>query len=689
MPAIIESTPMKRLTAVAVACAALFANAAEPETPLTKLPYTPGLDVSAMDRSVDPCVDFYQYSCGGWMKNNPIPSDQPSWDVYGKLAQENQRFLWGILDELAKKTQGRNANQQRIGDYFAACMDEDAVEKLGASPLKPRLDAIDAMKSKAELPALIARLHLATGDSGFLFGFGSNQDFADSTSVIAFAVHGGQGLPDKDYYLKDDPKQREIRDKYVAHVTKMFELIGDSPEAAKRNAAKVMEIETALAKASLSRVDRRDPHKLFHKMDRKGLRELTPGFDWNVYLKTLGVDRVQKFNVTQPEFYKGLEAQLASQSLEDIKVFLRWQAAHSSAAFLSKAFVNETFEFFSKTLRGVPELKPRWKRCVALVDGQLGEALGQEFVRRTFGPETKAKALRMTKQIEEAMRRDIDELPWMTPATKAKAHEKLKVIANKIGYPDKWRDYSSIAVKRGDFFGNVERAQRFESRRDLNKIGKPLDRKEWYMTPPSVNAYFDSQMNDINFPAGVLQPPLFDPKMDDAPNYGNTGATIGHELTHGFDDQGRKFDAKGNLEDWWTEADDKAFTERAKCIQDQYSQYVIVDDIKINGELTLGEDVADLGGIILAWMAWKQEVAGKKLEDRDGLTPEQRFFVGYSQWSCSNDRPENMRLKAQTDPHSPPKYRTNGLMVNLPEFQKAFSCKAGQPMVAEKRCRVW
>src|SRR4029079_12665129 len=385
------------------------------------------------------CVDFYQFSCGGWMKNNPIPSDQASWDVYDKLAQENQRFLWGILYELAKKKQGRTPTQQKIGDYFAACMDEEAVEKRGAHPLKAYFDVIDGMKSKADLAAALARLHLATGDSGLAFGLGSNQDFGASSAVIALAGHGGQGLPDRDYYLKEDAKQKEIREKYVAHVTKMFELTGDTPEAAQRNAAKVMEIETALATASLSRVDRRDPYKLFHKMDRKGLAQLTPGFDWNVYLKTLGIERVQSFNVTQPEFYKALEAQIASRSLEDIKVYLRWHATHAAAAYLSKPFVNETFEFFSKTLRGVPELKPRWKRCVALVDAQLGEALGQEFVRRTFGPDTKAKAVRMTKQIEAAMGRDIDELPWMTPATKAKAHEKLKSIVNKIGYRDTQR----------------------------------------------------------------------------------------------------------------------------------------------------------------------------------------------------------------------------------------------------------
>ena len=680
---------MKKTFSMTFALVASFALAAEPETPLTQLPYTPGLDVSAMDRTADPCTDFYQFSCGGWMKMNPIPGDQPSWDVYGKLAQENQRYLWGILDELAKKTTGRNANQQKIGDHFAACMDEAAAEKRGAAPLKPYFAAIDGMVSKRDLPATLAHLHLATGDSGLFFGFGSNQDFENSTQVIAFAGHGGLGLPDRDYYLKDDEKSKDIRAKYLAHVTRMFELLGDPAETAKRNAAKVMEIELALAAASLSRVDRRDPYKIFHKMDLKKLRALTPAFDWNPYLKTLGAERVATFNVTQPEFYKALDRQIASLDLADIKVYLRWHTAHAAAPYLSANFVTETFEFFSKTLRGIPEMKPRWKRCVALVDGQLGEALGQEFVRRTFGPEVKRKALRMTHQIEEAMREDIQALPWMTPATKAKALEKLKAIVNKIGYPDKWRDYSSVVVKRDDFFGNVERAQRFESRRDLAKIGRPLDRKEWYMTPPAVNAYFDPQMNDINFPAGVLQPPLFDPKMDDAPNYGNTGATIGHELTHGFDDQGRKFDAKGNLKDWWSKEDDAAFTERAKCIQDQYSKYVIVDDIRINGELTLGEDVADLGGVILAWMAWKKETAGKKLEDRDGLTPEQRFFVGYSQWSCANDRPENMRLKALTDPHSPPKYRTNGLVVNLPEFQKAFNCKAGQAMVAENRCRVW
>lgn len=677
------------LVGFAVAGTPAMAQAPGADQPTTTFPYTPGLDINAMDKSADPCVDFYQYTCGGWMKNNPIPADQPRWSVYGKLAQDNQRYLWGILDSLAKSTQGRNSRQQKLGDYFGACMNEPAVEKLGARPLQPALDKINAMKSSRDLPAVLANLHFATADAGFFFGFGSNQDFADSSKVIAFATSGGLSLPDRDYYLKTEDKSREIREKFVAHVARMFELLGDNAEAAKRNAGKVMEVETALAQASLSRVDRRDPYKLFHKVDAKGLKALTPAFDWSVYLKAVGLASFNAFNVTEPEFYKALNAQWQTLGLDDIKTYLRWHLVHASAPYLSAAFVNEDFNFFSKTLRGVPELKPRWKRCVALVDGQLGEALGQEFVSRAFSPELKKKALHMTRQIEQAMEADIRQLEWMSPATKQKALEKLHSIVNKIGYPDKWRDYTSMRVKPDDFMGNVQRGNQFESKRDIRKIGKPLDRGEWFMTPPSVNAYYNAQTNDINFPAGVLQPPLYDPKMVDAPNYGNTGGTIGHELTHGFDDEGRKFDARGNLKEWWTEKDAKEFEERAQCIVDQYAQYTIVDDIKINSKLTLGEDIADLGGLVLGWMAWQSQIAHARPESREGFTPEQRFFIGYAQWACENSRPEDLRDSALTNPHSPGKYRVNGLMVNMPEFERAFSCKAGQPMVREKRCRVW
>ena len=687
-----DTASIPNLFPIAFAVLILSATASyaePPETPLDRLPYTPGLDVAAMDRSADPCVDFYRYACGGWQAANPIPPDQASWDVYRKMAEGNERFLWGILDADAKPATRRDATQAKIGDYFAACMDEAGVEAGGNAPLAPYLDRIAALDSKLGLAPLLAELHLATGDSGLLFGFGSGQDYADATRVIAFASAGGLGLPDRDYSTKDDERSNEIRAKYVGHVARTFALLGDAPATAKPEADDVMRIETALAKATLTRVDERDPYKLFHKMDREKLARLTPAFDWDAYLRGIGLAKLDTFNVTQPAFFEALERVLETESLASLRTYLRWHMAHDAAPYLGKAMVGESFDFYSRTLRGVPQLRPRWKRCVAMVDGQLGEALGKEYVRRAFSPELKAKALHMTKRIEQAMREDLESLDWMSAPTKREALAKLSTLVNKIGYPAKWRDYSSVTVKRDDFFGNVVRAQRFETRRDLAKIGKPLDRGEWYMTPPTVNAYYDPQMNDINFPAGVLQPPLFDARMDDAPNYGDTGGTIGHELTHGFDDEGRKFDSKGNLRDWWTEADAKAFEERAQCIVDQYANYVVVDDIRINSKLTQGEDIADLGGLLLAWTAWKAETATKNLEPRDALTPEQRFFVGYAQWACQNDRPENQRLKAITDPHSPAKYRVNGLVVNMPQFAAAFSCKPGQPMTSAKRCRVW
>jgi endothelin-converting enzyme/putative endopeptidase len=674
--------------------AATAAPAAAPapaptDTPLTSFPYTPGLDVTSMDRTADPCNDFYQYTCGGWMKNNPIPPDQARWSVYGKLYQDNQRFLWGILDGLAKNTADRNPTQAQIGDFFAACMSEDAVEKLGATPTNQYLASIDAITDKKDLPALMARLHASLGGRGFLMAFSSQQDFADANSVIAGAGAGGLSLPDRDYYLKDDDKSKEIRAKYVAHVQRMFELRGDSPELAAKEAARVMVVETALATASLTRVERRDPHKLFHKMSRAELQALTPNFDWTAYMTAMGVGDVQVINVTEPAFYKAVDARIADADLDALKSYLRWHVLHALAPYMSRDFVTADFDFFSKTLRGVPMQKPRWKTCVALVDNELGEALGQEFVSRAFSPDLKERTLHMTTQIEKAMEDDIRSLSWMDDETKAKALEKLHAIVNKIGYPDRWRDYSSVRVDRGDFVGNVQRADMFEIKRQLDKIGQPLDRAEWGMTPPTVNAYFDPQMNDINFPAGVLQPPLYDPRMDDAPNYGNTGGTIGHELTHGFDDEGRQFDAGGNLKDWWSKSSGDAFKSRAACIVNQYSGYTIVDQIKINGQLTQGEDIADLGGLMLAMVAWKAETAGKPLTDRDGLTPEQRFFVGYAQWACENNRPESLRVDAVTNPHSPGRYRVNGLMVNMPEFQSAFKCKAGSAMVSKDPCRVW
>jgi putative endopeptidase len=663
--------------------------AAQPERPLASFPYTPSLEPRFMDRAVDPCVDFYRYACGNWIKQNPIPADQAMWNVYAKLHDDNLRFLWGLLEEAARPDPGRNANQQKIGDYFEACMDEEAVEKAGAAPLRKNLDAIAALRSLKELPALVAQLQLATRGDSMMFGFGSNQDFADSSRVIAFADAGGLGLPDRDYYVKTDAKSQETRAKYLEHVRKMLELLGDSPAAAAKGANTVMAIETALAKASLTRVERRDPYKLFHKYTRSQLTALTPNFGWAGHLAAAGMPALEEFNVTQPAFYKELNAQLKARPLDDWKVYLRWQLAHARARYLSGAFEREDFNFYGAHLRGVKQMKPRWKRCVEYVDRDLGEALGQEFVRKTYGPDTKARALAMTREIQKAMEVDLHELAWMGEETKKQALAKLHGMVDKIGYPDKWRDYSSLDIVRGDFAGNVDRATRFESRRQLAKIGKPLDRGEWQMTPPTVNAYYDPQMNDINFPAGVLQPPLFDPKLDDAPNYGNTGGTIGHELTHGFDDEGRQFDAKGNLKDWWTKNDAAEFEKRAACISDQYSHYTVVDDIKINGKLTLGEDTADLGGELLAYMAWKNATRGQNLKSIDGLTPEQRFFVGFAQWACGDERVEIKRMNAITNPHSPDEYRINGVVSNMPQFKEAFACKPGQPMVRDPVCRVW
>ena len=681
---------MRNLAPLLLAISVGTAFAQTPDAPLTALPYTPGLDVTSMDKSADPCQDFYQYSCGGWMRNNPIPADQSAWSVYGKAAQDNQRYLWGILATLAKGGPERNAAQQKIGDYFAACMDEKAANERGAAPAQPYLDLIGGMTSKQDVPRVLAKLHLNIANS-MLFGFTSSQDLGDSSQVIAYADTADAGLPDRDYYLKTDAKSKTMRAKYAEHIARTLELVGDTPQAARRAAASVLRLETALARASLSRVDQRDPYKLFHKTSLKGLQAMTPGFAWKDYLAAMELDGLDFFNVSQPAYMRALDKGVRTMSLDDIKAYLRWHTLRAMASHMSEPFVSENFGFYQKTLLGVPEQKPRWKRCVQLVDQQLGEALGQEFVSRAFSPELKEKTLHMTRQIEAAMERDIESLTWMSAPTKARAREKLHAVANKIGYPDTWRDYGAYTVSREDFAGNVVRGTAFEVRRMLNKIGKPLDRAEWGMTPPTVNAYYDPQMNDINFPAGVLQPPLYDARMDDAPNYGNTGGTIGHELIHGFDDEGRQFDARGNLKDWWARQDAKAFNQRAQCIVDQYAQYTVVDDIKINSKLTLGEDAADLGGLVLAWMAWKTEIAGKVLEQRDGLTPEQRFFVGTAQWTCQNERPESLRVTAKTDPHSPGKFRINGVVVNMPEFAKAFSCKPGQAMVKpkEKVCRVW
>jgi putative endopeptidase len=647
--------------------------------------HPPVLDVTSMDTTVDPCTDFFTYSCGGWLKKNPIPPDRTSWGATNKLWENNKVLLREILEQAAAGGPSREPAKQKIGDYYAACMDEKAIETAGATPLKDGLEQIGRMRSKAD----IAKVTAGMPGLNVPFAFQSDQDYKNSSLVIAEVDQGGLGLPDRDYYLKTDAKSVELRQAYVAHVQKMFELLGDAPGLAASEAQTVLRIETALAKGSLTQVERRDPKSLYHKMTQRELAALSPSFRWKGYFSRAGQPGLQSLNVMAPDFFKTIDATLKKEDLESWKAYLRWHLADANAPYLSSTFVDADFDFFGKTLTGAQQLQPRWKRCVNYVDNDLGEALGEAYVQRAFPPEAKRRAQKMVKQIEDAMQQDIDGLPWMSPATKEQALEKLHTLANKIGYPDRWRDYSTLTIARDDYMGNVLRARAFEFKRRIAKIGKPVDRGEWDMTPPTVNAYYNPQINDINFPAGILQPPLFDPSADDAPNYGDTGATIGHELTHGFDDEGRQFDAQGNLRDWWTPEDGKQFDQRASCISDQYSQYVAVDDIKINGQLTMGENVADLGGLMLAYMAWKSETRGQKLESIDGFTPEQRFFIGYGQGWCADTRDETKRLYATIDPHSPDKYRANGVVSNSPEFQQAFQCKAGSAMVREKRCRVW
>ncbi len=671
-------------------CSAL---AAEPgrDTPLPTLPYTPGLDPSLMDRSVDPCVDFYAFSCGGWQRQNPIPPDQASWSVYGKLQEEIQRHLWGLLQTASDPSSARSPVQAEIGDYFAACMDEARVDALGSKPVEPALAALAKVEDRRGLATWLAEQHSASGTEELLFAFGSQQDALDATRFIAAAWSGGLGLPDRADYLDPDAKSKELRSKYLEHVVRTLQLLGDDAATAKATAKKVMDIETALARATLTRVERRDPYKVFHRVQVAELERLAPAFDWKAYLAGMGIPDTQVLNASQPGFFKGMSTELKRRPLADWKLYFRWHLVNSQAPYLSRAFVDEDFAFNHKVLQGTEALAPRWKRCVRWVDRDLGEALGQVFVQKNFSPELKQKTQEMVQQIEREMEADIRTLDWMSQATKQRALEKSAAMANKIGYPDRWRDYSSIRLARDDFQGNVARSARFETARQLGKIGKPVDRGEWDITPQTVDAYYSATMNDMNFPAAVLLPPLYDPKMDAAPGYGDTGGTIGHELTHGFDDEGRKYDAKGNLKDWWTQEDAAEFTRRAACVSDQYSSYIAIDDVHVNGKLTLGEDVADLGGLILAYRAWRGATANQRLMPVDGLTPDQRFFVGNAQWACANIRPEAMRLRVRINPHSPPKYRVNGLVVNMPEFGQAFSCKPGAPMTkpAEKVCKVW
>ena len=673
------------------ALAAVASLQAGDDSPTAELPYSPSLNPGSMDRGADPCENFYQYACGGWIENNPIPPDQSRWSTYGKTYVDNQRYLWGILEDVSQNRPGRTETQQLIGDYFAACMNVDVIDELGVTPLQAEWRAIDALDSKQQLGQLLGYLIKRTDSSAFFFGIGAQQDAKESETMIGAIFAGGLGLPERDYYLGDDAKKEETRREYLSHLAKTFQLTGVPEAEAKAHAAVVMRIETALAKASLSAVERRDPNKLYHRKTLAELKAMAPAVDWDAVFAVNGLKPEPWLNASQTAYIAEMQSVIERETLSDLQTYLRWHLLETRSPYLSKPFRDQDFAFYSTHLRGITEQKPRWRTCVSMVDDQLGEALGREFVERNFPPEIRSQARAMSLQIQQVMAERIDLLDWMSPQTRAEAHIKLGKMRDKIGYPDKWRDYSSIRVQRDDWFGNVTRATEFDLHRQLDRIGKPVDRDEWFMSPATVNAYYDPSLNDINFPAGVLMPPLYDPKMDDAPNYGNTGGTIGHELVHGFDDEGRKYDGDGNLREWWTEQDASAFEKRAQCIRDQYAGYRVIDDIFINADLTSGEDIADLGGLILAWEAWKKKTADKELSNMNGLTPDQRFFVGFAQWACAAERPEALRLHAATDPHSPPIYRINGVVVNMPQFAEAFACDADAAMVkkTEEICEIW
>jgi endothelin-converting enzyme/putative endopeptidase len=648
---------------------------------------TPGFDLNAIDRKANPCEDFYQYACGTWIKNNPIPPDQASWGRFSELAERNREILHQILEKASTAT-ARDADTQKIGDYYASCMDEKAIASKGTAPLQPELDRIKAMKNLQDLSEETARLHRMGVD--VMFNFSSGQDFKDSNAVIGQADQGGLGLPEKDYYFRTDAKAEETRKEYVAYLTRMLVLMGVPQADAGKQAANVVALETALATVSMDVTSRRDPEKVYHKMTLAEFEALADSFSWSRYFALIEAPPMKSLNVAAPDFFKGQEALLKSQSLDTWKTYLAVHLVQGQAMLLPPAFDNERFGFYGKFLTGAKEQKARWKRCVAATDGDLGEALGKAYVERTFGAEGKQRTLDMVKKLEAALGQDLQQIPWMTPATRQKALEKLHAITNKIGYPDKWRDYSALNIVKGDAMGNSFRANEFEFHRQISKIGKPVDRLEWLMTPPTVNAYYDPQMNNINFPAGILQPPFFDKQADDATNYGAIGAVIGHELTHGFDDEGRQFDPQGNLNDWWTPADAKAFDEREDCIVKEYSAFELPGGVHMNGKLTLGENTADNGGLRIAWMALANDLAGRTLPKKDGFTEQQRFFLGWGQIWCDNETEEVQRLQAQTNPHAIDRFRVNGTVSNMPEFQQAFGCKVGQPMVrGANSCRVW
>lgn len=649
-----------------------------------------GFDVSNLDPKVKPCTNFYEYADGGWMAKNPIPPAYPWWTTFSELAERNRDILRGILEkDAADKSAPPGSNIQKLGDYYASCMNEKAVDAEGAKPLAPEFQRIARIHDVASLQKEIAHLQGIGVDA--VFGFGSEQDFKNSNMVIGDAGQGGLGLPNCTYYTKQDAKSKQLRAEYIAHVTKMFELLGDTPSVAAEEASTVMNVEMRLAKASMTPVQLRDPKATYNKMDMAQLKTLAPDIAWQDYFDQIGHPDMGAINVDEPLFFKEVSAALRSVPLPQWKTYLRWRLINGTAAFLSKPFVDEHFNFYGKTLMGTKQILPRWKRCVRSADGAIGMALGKQYVEKEFPPSAKARAMKMVNNLIAALRTDLSTLSWMGPSTRKFAIAKLNLYMKKIGYPSKWRDYSALHINKGPYVDNVERANLFEFHRQLNKIGKPVDRTEWSMTPPTVNAYYNPLMNEIVFPAGILQPPFFSTKADDAVNYGAIGAVIGHEMTHGFDDQGRQFDAHGNMVNWWTPQDLKRFQARAECIVKQFDGFTVEDHLHENGKLVEGESIADLGGLAIAYAAFQQTPEAKSHQKIDGFTPDQRFFLGFAQIWATNARPAFLRLLTQTDPHPVNRFRVNAPLSNMPAFANAWDCKAGDPMVRPpaEQCKIW
>ena len=646
-----------------------------------------GFALANLDRTCKPCDNFYEFAMGGWMKANPIPPEYAAWGTFTMLRDSNLTALHAILEQGAQAHAPAGSNEQKIGDFYASCMDSAAIESAGLNPIAGELAAINAIQDRKGLEAEVARLQRE--GAGVVFRFGSGQDSKDSTREIAQAFQGGLGLPDRDYYLREDEKSTQLRSDYLQHVTKMFALAGGSADQAAAEAKTVMDIETALARISRPRVELRDAEKNYNLMALGELQALTPDWSWESYLRQVGAPALEQVNVGQPDFFKGLDRELTSVSLPDWKIYLRWHLLHASAPALPEKFVDEDFDFYERKLNGTKEIQPRWKRCTQAVDRNLGEALGQAYVEKYFPPAAKARAREMVSNLIAALREDIPTLSWMGPETKKEALAKLEAFHVKIGYPEKWRDYSKLSIERASYVANLRRSAEFEHARQLAKIGKPVDRTEWGMTPPTVNAYYNSHMNEIVFPAGILQPPFYSPEADDAVNYGGIGAVIGHEISHGFDDQGSKFDGQGNLHEWWTPEDRKNFVARGDCVVNQFNGYEVEPGLHQNGKLVLGESIGDLGGLAIAYAAYEKSIAGKRPKDIDGFSPEQRFFLGWAQVWGSNQREEAARTQTQTDPHPLPRFRGNGPLSNMEAFAKAFGCKHGDAMVRENACKIW